>query len=181
MDQITASRKEFTGTNAERTALKKTTLNARDTWLESDTGDEFVFDGNGALGSWVQTSAGGSANTNPNHQAGERGVDVPATSYLSVVNECQWVTPLSATAFTTSAANDACLIGIHILTQLVGTVTVTGFQSSDDVADSILFPIATPINFYPFYGAINTAGALTVTLSSGSDNSDVVVLWRAKK
>jgi len=61
MEQIAASRKEFTGTNAERLALPKTTLKARDTWLESDTGDEYVFDGNGALGSWVQTSAGGAA------------------------------------------------------------------------------------------------------------------------
>jgi len=63
MEQISASRQNFTGTAAERTALGTQSLQAKDTWIESDTGSEYIWDGD----SWVEISTNGAAHVhNPN-------------------------------------------------------------------------------------------------------------------
>lgn len=79
----------------------------------------------------------------------------------------------------TKAAGDAYVEGIHITTALTGTCVVAGFADSDGNAQSITFPIGS-VGFKDFYGAVNSAGALTVTCSTAGDDNFVVVLWRGR-
>lgn len=123
--------------------------------------------------------------------AGERLPNSATNSYLSVINECNIAMPTGAVAFSTSTANDACLIGVCITTPLQGTVTIGGFEDTSGAAKSIVIPASVLSNppvasdtyvmgFYNYHGAINTKGALTVTIASGLDTGDVQVLWRSR-
>lgn len=54
MKTISASRHQISGTAAERAAMDTVNLNPKDSFLESDTGTEYVWDGD----SWVALPAG---------------------------------------------------------------------------------------------------------------------------
>ena len=112
--------------------------------------------------------------------AGERNADSATASYLVVRKECNASIIGKTTAVTigAGAANDTHLIGLVITAALTGTCVITGFADSDGTATSITFPAATPAGFKDFYGAINSAGAITVTCSNASDDNLVTVLWR---
>lgn len=114
--------------------------------------------------------------------AGERNTSSSTNSYLVVRNECN-ATILAKTGAITigaGAASDTHLIGIRIHTALVGTLTITGFADSDGAATSYVVPIGV-VGDIDFRGALNTAGAITMTLSSATDyttNKSVMVFWR---
>ena len=93
------------------------------------------------------------------------------TCKLSVISKTTAVT------IGPSAANTVHLVGLHITTALTGTCVITGFAASDGTAQSITLPIGS-VGFKDFRGAINSAGALTVTCSTAGDDNFVSVLWR---
>jgi hypothetical protein len=114
--------------------------------------------------------------------AGERNVDSATDGYQVVREECN-LTLLTGTAARTiggGVAGDTHLMAIHVTTATVGTVTIAGFANDQDAAANIVLPIGTAVGQYDFKGAINSKGALTITLSSSTDNNDVQVLWKAK-
>ena len=112
--------------------------------------------------------------------AGERNPSSETNSYLSVANDCNGTVLLStgSGAIGGGAANDTQLLGFTIGTALAGILTISGFKGDNDAAENIIFPIGTPPGFYDFKGAVNSAGALTMVLASGTDNRNVFVLWR---
>lgn len=111
--------------------------------------------------------------------AGERNVDSTTNSYVVTRDESN-VTIIGLTTAITiggGAAGDTHLIGLHITTALTGTCVITGFSDSAGVATSLTLPIGS-VGFKDFKGAINSAGALTVTCSTPGDDNFVAVLWR---
>ena len=76
-------------------------------------------------------------------------------------------------------ANDTKLIGIIITKALTGTLVITGFADSDGTAKNFTFPAATAAGVIDFGGALNSAGALTVTCTNVADRDNVIVKWIA--
>lgn len=76
-------------------------------------------------------------------------------------------------------ANDTKLVGIIIAKALTGTMVITGFADSDDVAKNFTFPAATAAGVIDFGGVLNSAGALTVTCTDAADRDNVIVKWIA--
>lgn len=111
--------------------------------------------------------------------AGERNTSSATNSYLVVRKECNLSVISKTTAVTIGggAANDTHLIGLMIHTALTGTCAITGFADSDGTAQTYTLPVGS-VGFKDFYGAINSAGALTITCSNASDDNLVAVLWR---
>lgn len=110
---------------------------------------------------------------------GLRNPSSTTAAYLPVRQECNLSIISKTTAVTigAGAANDTHLMGIHIHTALTGTCAITGFADSDGVAQTYTLP-AGSVGYKDFFGAINTAGALTITCSNASDDNLVAVLWR---
>jgi len=115
----------------------------------------------------------------PDGLAGERLLSQPTKSYTAVRVEAKVAIISKTTAVTIGggAANDTHLIAILITKALTGTCVVTGFADSDGTAKSLTFPAATPAQRVEFYGALNAAGALTVTCSNVGEDDNVAVLW----
>jgi hypothetical protein len=111
--------------------------------------------------------------------AGERNTSSATASYLVVRQECNLSIISKTTAVTigAGAANDTHLMGLMIHTALTGTCAITGFADSDGTAQTYTLPAAS-VGFKDFFGAINSAGALTITCSNASDDNLVAVLWR---
>lgn len=112
--------------------------------------------------------------------AGERNTDSATLGYLVVRNEANLSVISKTTAVTigSGAVGDTHLIGLVVTAALTGTCVITGFADSDGTAQSITLPVATPAGFKDFRGAVNSAGALTVTCSTAGDDNFVSVLWR---
>lgn len=111
--------------------------------------------------------------------AGERLQDQPTKSYLATRVEAN-ATIISAVAAQTiggGVASDTHLIGIHIAKALTGTCVITGFADNTGTAKSFTLPIGS-VGLKEFFGALNTAGALTVTCADALDDDLVMVLWR---
>lgn len=111
--------------------------------------------------------------------AGERNRASLSNSYEVVRQECN-VSVISKTTpvqIGGGAAGDTHLMGLMFTTAMTGTCVVAGFADSDGAAQSITFPIGT-VGFRDFFGAINSAGALTITCSTAGDDNFCVVLWR---
>jgi hypothetical protein len=111
--------------------------------------------------------------------AGERLQDQASKSYIAVRNEAN-ATVISTTSAVTiggGVANDTHLLGIQIVKALTGTCVVSGFADGTGTAKSFTIPAAS-VGHFPFYAALNAAGALTVTCSNASDDDLVIVLWR---
>lgn len=89
------------------------------------------------------------------------------------------VSKITAVTIGGGVAGDTKLLGLAILGTLTGTCVITGFSDSDGTAQSVTIPAATTKGFIDFKGAINDAGALTITCSNGSDDNLVIVLWLA--
>jgi hypothetical protein len=68
-------------------------------------------------------------------------------------------------------------MGLLIHTALTGTCAITGFADSDGTAQTYTLP-AGSVGYKDFLGALNSAGALTITCSNASDDNLVMVLWR---
>lgn len=111
--------------------------------------------------------------------AGERNIDSATNSYMVTRDECNLTIIGLTTAITIGggAAGDTHLIGLQISNPLTGTCVITGFADSAGAATSITFPIGST-GYKEFKGAINSAGALTVTCSTPGDDNFVSVLWR---
>lgn len=111
--------------------------------------------------------------------AGERNTSSATNGYLVVRNETNLsvISKTSAVTIGAGAANDTHLIGIRILAALTGTCVIAGFADSDGTAQSITIPAAS-VGDFDFRGAINSAGALTVTCSTAADDNLVCVMWR---
>lgn len=112
---------------------------------------------------------------------GGRNEDSASTSYTVTRDECNLTVIGLTTAITIGggAANDTHLIGINITAGLTGTCVITGFGDSANANTSITFP-AGSVGFKDFKGAINSAGAITVTCSNAADDNLVQVLWRPR-
>ena len=112
--------------------------------------------------------------------AGERNSSSTTNSYLIARPEANLSVISKVTAVTIGGgvANDTHLIGLQLTAALAGTCVLTGFVDSDNVAQSITLPAGAPAGFKDFYGAINNAGALTITCSSALDDNVVCALWR---
>ncbi len=111
--------------------------------------------------------------------AGEELVASATNSVQRVVQACNLSVISKTTAVTIGggAANDTRLMGLLITTALTGTCVIAGFADSDGNNQSITLP-AGSVGFRDFLGAINSAGALTVTCSNAADDNLVSVLWR---
>ena len=133
-------------------------------------------------GSTVELTATGTAldSTLDTLIAGERNQDSATNSYLVVRDDCNLTIIGLTTAITigAGAANDTHLIGVQITTALTGTCVITGFADSAGAATSVTLPAGSAVGFHDFKGAINSAGALTVTCSDAADDNDVQILWR---
>jgi hypothetical protein len=110
---------------------------------------------------------------------GLRNPSSSTNAYLPVRHECNLSIISKTTAVTIGggAANDTHLMGLLISTALTGTCAITGFADSDGAAQTYTLPAGT-VGYRDFLGAINSAGALTITCSNASDDNLVAVLWR---
>jgi hypothetical protein len=122
-----------------------------------------------------------SLHVNPDLGAGERNASSPTNNYLGARPECNLSVISKTTAVTIGggAANDTRLIGLYLTAALTGTCVITGFADSDGAAQSITLPAAHAAGFKDFGGALNAAGALTITCSNASDDNVVSALWYA--
>ena len=111
--------------------------------------------------------------------AGERNISSATDSYVAVRQEANASIISKTTAVTIGggAASDTHLMGLMIHTALTGTCAITGFADSDGAAQTYTLP-AGLVGYKDFLGAINSAGALTITCSNASDDNLVMVLWR---
>lgn len=102
---------------------------------------------------------------------------------LAPVEECTASVISKTTAVTLGGGlpNDTRLLGLMITAALTGTCVITGFADSDGTAQSITLPAGAPAGFRDFHGAINRAGALTITCSTAADDNLVTAMWRANK
>lgn len=112
--------------------------------------------------------------------AGEANTASSTASYLRVQNKCNMSIISKTTAVTIGggASGDTMLLGLMIHTALTGTCAITGFADSDGAAQTYTLPAAS-VGFKDFKGAVNSAGALTITCSNASDDNLVAVLWLA--
>lgn len=110
---------------------------------------------------------------------GLRNPSSSTAAYLPVRQECNLSIISKTTAVTIGggSANDTHLMGLLIHTALTGTCAITGFADSDGAAQTYTLP-AGSVGFKDFLGALNSAGALTITCSNASDDNLVAVLWR---
>lgn len=113
--------------------------------------------------------------------AGERNPSSAQNSYLAIRNEANVaiISKTSAVTIGGGVANDTHLLKIEFQTALVGTCVLTGFADSDGSAQSITFAIGT-VGPKDFLGAINSAGALTITCSDSGDDNKPWVFWRPR-
>ena len=72
-------------------------------------------------------------------------------------------------------AGDSRLIAATIVKALTGTCVISGLADEAGTARNITIP-AGSVGVFQFFGAINAAGALTVTCSNASDADNVVVV-----
>jgi hypothetical protein len=116
----------------------------------------------------------------------DNGVSTASTLRVTVANDSQgsFNPKTSATVISTtsavalggsSTANDRRLHALHIYPALTGTCVVAGFNDGTS-AQSYTFPAASTGSFN-FYGAVNSAGALTVTCSNAADDNKVIAIW----
>lgn len=110
---------------------------------------------------------------------GLRNPSSTTNAYLVARQECNLSIISKTTAVTIGggAANDTHLMGLLIHTALTGTCAITGFADSDGTAQTYTLP-AGSVGYKDFLGAINSAGALTITCSNAADDNLVAVLWR---
>lgn len=113
--------------------------------------------------------------------AGERNPSSSTDSYVAVRQEANASIISKTTAVTIGGgvANDTHLMGLLIHTALTGTCVIAGFADSDGIAQSYTLPVAS-VGYKDFLGAINSAGALTITCSNAADDNLVMVFWRPK-
>jgi hypothetical protein len=111
--------------------------------------------------------------------AGERNTDSETNSYLVTRREsnCSIISKTTAVTIGVGAAADTHLLGIYIHTALTGTLAITGFADSDGAAQTFTIPAAA-VGAFDFHGAINGAGALTMTASNAADDNKIAVFWR---
>lgn len=113
--------------------------------------------------------------------AGERNVSSATDSYQVFRQEANAsiISKTTAVTFCGGVASDCHLMGMLIHTALTGTCAITGFPDTDGAAQTYTLP-AGSVGYKDFLGAINSAGALTITCSSASDDNLVMVLWRPR-
>ena len=116
-----------------------------------------------------------------NTLAGERNVSSATDSYQVFRQEANAsiISKTTAVTFCGGVASDCHLMGMLIHTALTGTCAITGFPDTDGAAQTYTLP-AGSVGYKDFLGAINSAGALTITCSSASDDNLVMVLWRPR-
>jgi len=146
------------------------------------SGRMFARHSDGTVDEVLSDDSGGAKTTLNTAIAGERNTSSATNSYLdtrSVANAVLLSGTSAVTIGASAAANDRHLQGIMIGTALAGTLTIAGFEDSDAAAASMILPIGTVAGYLDFHDALNSAGALTMTLSAAGDDNDVMVFWRA--
>lgn len=113
--------------------------------------------------------------------AGERNPSSLTNSYMVMREEANLtiISVTTAVIIGGGNANDTHLLGVHITAALTGTIVIAGFADEAGNPKSITIPAATVGN-RDFKGAINSAGALTVTVSNAADDDKVAILWRPR-
>ena len=119
--------------------------------------------------------------TEGNHKPGHRNSGSASEDWLSVGYDNRGVLINGTLAVTLGggAANDAFLINVHILQNLIGTLTIEGFNtksSASEAAQDIV--LSAPTAGLLEFNALNTAGALKVKLSDASDDNKVFVTYK---
>ena len=109
--------------------------------------------------------------------AGERGASPNDYLRTRSVETLSVISKTTAVSIGGGVANDTNLSGITVVAALTGTCVITGFADSDGAAQSITLPAATAAGFKDFRGALNAAGALTITCSNAADDNLVLVHW----
>jgi hypothetical protein len=94
---------------------------------------------------------------------------------------CQARVISTTSAVEIGAQSEVSLVGLVVTAALTGTCAITGFSDSAGTAQTITLPAATAAGFKDFRGAINEAGALTVTCSNAGDDNLVTVLYNTIK
>jgi len=110
---------------------------------------------------------------------GERNPDSAVNGY-QVVREEVNMTIMSTTSTSTiggGSVGDTHLVGLHISTALTGVCVIRGFGDTTGTTTSFIMP-AGSVGYKEFKGAINSAGALTVTCPTAGDDNFVAVFWR---
>jgi hypothetical protein len=136
------------------------------------TGEDVAVTGTG-------TDGQGPAHVLEQGSDGSRNPSSSTNRYFPVRQECNLSIISKTTAVTigAGAANDTHLMGIYIHTALTGTLAITGFADTDGAAQTFTIP-AGAVGAFDFKGAINSAGALTMTASNAADDNKIAVLWR---
>lgn len=134
------------------------------------------------IGNWIDSDGNRSRSMPSEEQNNVTGLRNPSSStsaYIPIRNEANAtiIAVQTAVQLGGGAANDSHLIGLHIHTALTGTCVVSGMADSAGAVASYTIPAST-VGHIPFYGAKNSAGALTVTCSNAGDASKVVAFWR---
>lgn len=138
-----------------------------------------IFDS--ILGAWrdLRGSNGAAWVLEQGNITGLRNPSSTTNAYTPVRQECN-LSIISKTAAVTigaGTASDTHLMGIYIHTALTGTLAITGFADTDGAAQTFTIP-AGAVGEFDFKGAINGAGALTMTASNAADDNKIAVLWR---
>lgn len=111
----------------------------------------------------------------------ERNPSSATNSYCVMRNESNLsiISKTSAVTIGGGVASDTHLQKIQFQSALTGTCVLAGFADSDGTAQSITFAIGT-VGPYEFLGAINSAGALTMTCSDAGDDNKAWMFWRPR-
>jgi hypothetical protein len=138
--------------------------------LSLNASGEVKVDGLGATNSSAST-VGGAGTVNAKLRL--------VTSQLDAIDKCNATIISQTTAVTIGAggASDTRLMAVTINAALTGTCVIAGFADGAAAAQSYTIP-ASAVGSFSFYGALNSAGALTVTCSNAADDNKVIVFWR---
>ena len=111
--------------------------------------------------------------------AGEFNVGNAASSYIRAVGRANGtiVNTTSQITIGGGAASDTMLRRVVATKTTAGTISITGFQDQSASAATLVFPAALPAGSYDMGDAVNSAGALKVTLGDTSDVSRVIISW----
>lgn len=169
--KITKHQHFYVGESGD-TKPSATSVPAGSRFFETDTSREYWATESGWISAAIPVDLYGRI-------AGETNPDSATNAYL-ITRKQSNVTIISTTAAVTiggGAANDTHLLRVHIHTALAGTCVIAGFRDETGAAKSYTLPVGS-VGTIDFEGALNAAGALTVTCSTAGDDDKVMVFWR---
>ena len=115
--------------------------------------------------------------------AGERLVSSETNSYMVTKDEnnCTILNTVStAVTLGGGVAGDASLTAVLFTADLAGNFVIGGFERDTGTALDVTFLAGTLAGYYPFYGAINSAGALDIKIANAGDVNKKMAFWRPR-